>query len=719
MPGPEGSSTGAESSKNAVAATALAATNFGGEVLQTRSACAVLSSSSSSSESVSDTASHNKLSKTRRKRLAAVAKQQEKNRDRSVNEAVAAVKATEATAGELRRSSAVAAASKAIVATSKAMSKAIAATSKAIAKKRKVPPSQDRSRKTAVVTVSRDRRRPSSQSRNRRRSSLRSPPRKEERSRKTDAVAAKKKQRQSTSSSPPAPCSFVERRHIKPRADLQHKQRVVRVPFGYSSSSGDERACRSRGTHVRRSVEHGRVHESVQPACRRDDGHTRHHRRGTQELQKNWVRWPDVRSLSPVDARSCRKPLPRSSSRVSPPKKAPSRESPPKKIRLIPARRPQLRGSLALPWDRYKQREERADAFGAESTTYRPHWVQSQPPWQSTLRRISNLMFVTSYVAESADIACFTKWLGKTGHHCNVILCESSHSAVAEWLMQRTHGGFTEQEELLRSRRIVFVTARIYIVLMENRVQMVQVKEVFNFDNMTFAVAQIAIHDRCATSMHGRSTTVGVGIVYVLPQLRKLPEWLMQKMSYSVPSHGVRCFTGTFGLDGKQIASFAFKYPMATLRPVCQTWRGVDGHTEYVFPCYTLLLGNSTNRTKTGDLVDSAVAVSNKWVPTIYPYEDVMPYWRKMPPGQVEQSAAYDIDWGHVKEKAVSPDRWIPNVHQVLWWCGVAQQGANARINHVAARMPHRSCGVNTQRTRSPKKPKEDRSPKKIAVAEQ
>ena len=268
--------------------------------------------------------------------------------------------------------------------------------------------------------------------------------------------------------------------------------------------------------------------------------------------------------------------------------------------------------------------------------------------------------------------------------------------------MQRTHGGSTEKDCLCH-RRVVFVTARVYIVLMEHRVQMVKVKEVFNFDNMTFAVAQIAIHDRCATSMHECSTTVGIGVVLVLPQLRKLPEWLMQKMSYSVPSHGVRCFTGTFGLDGKQIASFASKYPMATLRPVCQTWRGVDGHTEYVFPCYTLLLGNSTNRTKTGDLVDSAVAVSNKWVSTIYPYEDVMPYWRKMPPGQVEESAAYDIDWGHIKEKAVSPDRWIPNMHQVVWWCGVAQQGANARIKHAPGRWPHRSCGVNTQWwTRSP-----------------
>ena len=271
--------------------------------------------------------------------------------------------------------------------------------------------------------------------------------------------------------------------------------------------------------------------------------------------------------------------------------------------------------------------------------------------------------------------------------------------------MQCTHGGSTqEQKELLCTKQVVFVTPCVYIVLMKHRVEFVKMKEVFNFDDMTFAVTEIAIHDRCAQSMHRRSTTVGVGVVYVPPQLLSMPEWLSDKMSASVHSHRVRCFTGTFGLDGKQMASFASKFPMATLRPVCQTWLGADSHTEYVFPCYTLLLGNSTNRSKTGELVESAVAVRNKWVSTIYPYDQVMPYWRKMPEGQVEQSAAYDIDWGHVKQKAVNPDRWIPHVHQVVWWCGIAEQGAMARIRMQAGRRPHRSCGVNTQlRTRSPK----------------
>ena len=88
-----------------------------------------------------------------------------------------------------------------------------------------------------------------------------------------------------------------------------------------------------------------------------------------------------------------------------------------------------------------------------------------------------------------------------------------------------------------------------------------------------------------------------------------------------------------------------------------------------------------------------------------------------MPADQVEASAAYDIDWGHVKEKAVTPDRWIPHVHQVVWWCGTSQQGENARIRRQAGRMAHRSGGVNTHlRTSGPNnaladaQPEEERS---------
>ena len=527
---------------------AVAATTFGGEVLETRRVCVDSSSSSESGTSTGPT--------RRRKFLVAQAKRRDRKdcsdkegKDCSDKEAKdcsdkEAKDCSDKEAKDCLEKEANDCSDKEAIEDMEApgvgkrqpskvrqspRTRADAATSDAVAARTKLPPSEVRSTETAVVTVSM----------NRRRSSSRSPPRKEERSCKTKAVAAKKKPRQSISSLPSALPPVVERKHIKARADLQHKQRVVEPAFG-DSSSEDQRACRSRGAPVKGSLKYGRVHESVQPARRRDDGHTRHQRRGTQDLQKKRARWPDMRSRSPVDARSCRKPLPRSSSSVSPPKKAPL-ESPPKKARLIPARRPQLRAPSALPQERYVQLEERAepldlvpsrlsDAFGAESTTWAPHSVQSRPPWQSTLRRISNLMFVTSYVAESADIACFTTWLGQMGHHCNVILCQSKQSAVAEWLMQCTHGGWTEeQEEFLRLRRVVLVTARVYIVLKKHRVQLVKMKEVFNFDDMTFAVAEIKIHDRCANAMRECSTKVGVGVAYVLPQSRKMPELIMEK----------------------------------------------------------------------------------------------------------------------------------------------------------------------------------------------
>ena len=122
---------------------------------------------------------------------------------------------------------------------------------------------------------------------------------------------------------------------------------------------------------------------------------------------------------------------------------------------------------------------------------------------------------------------------------------------------------------------------------------------------------------------------------------------------------------------------------------------------KYVFPSYTLLLGDSTNTSTTSKLLESEVAVRNKWVSTVYPYEEVMPQWRKMPPAQVDDSGAYDIDWGHVKEKKMEPARWIPHMHQVTWWCGTAAQGDGARSRMQEGRhMPpkrelscDRSCG--------------------------
>ena len=109
--------------------------------------------------------------------------------------------------------------------------------------------------------------------------------------------------------------------------------------------------------------------------------------------------------------------------------------------------------------------EERAEPWDAESTTWALDSVQSRPPWRSTLSRIFNLVFVTSYVADSVDIVSFKKWLLGSLLHCIVILCESSESEVAEWLMACRHGGSDEQElAFLDAWTVSFITLRDFVV---------------------------------------------------------------------------------------------------------------------------------------------------------------------------------------------------------------------------------------------------------------
>ena len=150
---------------------------------------------------------------------------------------------------------------------------------------------------------------------------------------------------------------------------------------------------------------------------------------------------------------------------------------------------------------------------------------------------------------------------------------------------------------------------------------------------------------------------------------------VMQKMEESVKVHRVRCFTGTFGLTSRQMTKFALKLPMATPHVVCQKWLGT-GSTD-VFPSYTLLLGQARgmNPLERSDLLESKVAVANNWVPTLYPYEQIMPYW--YPAHQHLEGD--DLDWGYIKVKKVDPKRWIAHVHQVVFWCGTSQQGVAPR----------------------------------------
>ena len=153
-------------------------------------------------------------------------------------------------------------------------------------------------------------------------------------------------------------------------------------------------------------------------------------------------------------------------------------------------------------------------------------------------------------------------------------------------------------------------------------------------------------------------------------------------MYQSVYVHRVRCLTGTFGLAARQMAKFAQTFPMVTSGAVWQMWRGLgQSRSTDVFPSYTLLLGTAAKSTTTlpEDLLESACAVQNNWASTLYPHQLIMPHWSKMDPDEAFRSVAHDTDWGHVKVKKVDVSRWIPHVHQVLFWCGTAEQGHAAR----------------------------------------
>ena len=147
-------------------------------------------------------------------------------------------------------------------------------------------------------------------------SSRRQPRGEEVSSPKRTAVAASRKRQPRRSSPSPPPPSFVPRRNIKPRRDLQQKERVRQCDFGYSSSE-DQRACRSGGTRVRvhASIPQSRhaaasIPQSVQPASRSRGMHTREQVRGSLALENKRPRRRyqesisiDSRDVSPVEAR--------------------------------------------------------------------------------------------------------------------------------------------------------------------------------------------------------------------------------------------------------------------------------------------------------------------------------------------------------------------------------------------------------------------------------
>ena len=413
---------------------------------------------------------------------------------------------------------------------------------------------------------------------------------------KRTAVAASRKRQPRRSSPSPPPPPFVTRKNIKPRRDLEQKERVRQCDFGYSSS-GDQRACRSGGTRVRvhASIPQSRhaaasIPQSVQPASRSRGMHTREQARGSLALQNKRQRRRyqesisiDSRDVSLVEARRPCKPLPESSSSESPPKRS--------SVQLVSARatreRREIRNRLSSPQLRRQLRdfEEPAEpsqwrpqaAFGAESIT------QALPQsWSQRPHRIGNLIFGTSYVSDLAAIARFQEWLTKSPIHCHVVLCQTHNSAVAEWLQNCGRAESASFHVLLESKRVIYITARVFMVLLRRHVEITAVRQALAVEEIDFAVVEIKIYQRStasvqggSTAVAGRRTAVAVGIVHVMPSVSTLPEWLMNAMYESVHVHVVRCFTGTFGVIAAQMRRLVTQFPMATPYPVCQMWRGI------------------------------------------------------------------------------------------------------------------------------------------------
>ena len=56
-----------------------------------------------------------------------------------------------------------------------------------------------------------------------------------------------------------------------------------------------------------------------------------------------------------------------------------------------------------------------------------------------------------------------------------------------------------------------------------------------------------------------------------------------------------------------------------------------------------------------------------------------MPEWRPWTRRQIAWHSAGDMNWGQVKCKRVDAAKWMAGVNQVVFWCGVAQQGYRAK----------------------------------------
>ena len=98
------------------------------------------------------------------------------------------------------------------------------------------------------------------------------------------------------------------------------------------------------------------------------------------------------------------------------------------------------------------------------------------------------------------------------------------------------------------------------------------------------------------------------------------------------------------------------------------------------FHSYTLLFGVASKVALPAKehMMPVEVAVDNLWIPAVAEYDQALPSWWRWSRQQMAWYHVDDMQWGHVKMKKVDPKRMLGGLHQVVFWCGTAQQGYGA-----------------------------------------
>ena len=313
------------------------------------------------------------------------------------------------------------------------------------------------------------------------------------------------------------------------------------------------------------------------------------------------------------------------------------------------------------------RREEGSRSGGSAERSW---WSAHQPRVS-----IGNMIFSTWYVQDDANPTHVLNKIANSPLHVIVVILEVAESAVADALMRCTHAG-EGTEAVTDNHCVYFINRCVFVVTLKRQVTEFMVQRTSYFDTATFAIVHLRVKPL--------DTAVAVGIVESGHYLvNRLPPWLMSALHDAVYQHGVRLLTGTWGRTQEQLSELAQNLPLATSHPLAQAWKGDTPAVADVrtFPVYTLLLGKCSgfSMPRVEELLPYQTMMDNNWAPAVAGWNDCLPQWWPWTPRQIMWDAAGNMDWGHIKMKRVDPKRWIAGVYQVVFWCGVAQQGWGAK----------------------------------------